>query len=194
MRPACRRAVPGLLLAGAVLWAPGLKAQQPKGPPTAFFTGGPEPGDLAPSFELPQTRSRRLVEAGAPFRLRDERGSIVVLAFYPHDYTVDAATLLRELAHRSPGWEEVTVAGVSGDSLARQVRYAAELQLPFSLLSDPDLRVARRYGARDPAGYARRAVYVLDREGKVAWRDLRFDPASPTSWKQLDQVVAALAR
>ncbi len=188
-----RRAVVVLALLPG-LWAAALAAQQPKGPPAGFLSSGPEPGDAAPGFELPQTRSRRVEAAGAPFRLRDERGSIVVLAFYPYDYTASAATLLRELSRRASVWEDVSVAAVSGDSLARHLRFTAELQLPFPLLSDADLRVARRYGARDPGGYARRAVFVLDREGRVAWRDLRFDPGEAASWKALDQAVARLER
>lgn len=49
--------------------------------------------------------------------------------------------------------------------------------LTFPLLSDPDLRVIDAYGLRHPDGgldgdIARPAVFVLDREGRIAWRDL----------------------
>jgi len=47
----------------------------------------------------------------------------------------------------------------------------------FPLLSDPGAEVIRRFGLLHASGgpggdIARPAVFVLDREGRVAWRDL----------------------
>lgn len=48
--------------------------------------------------------------------------------------------------------------------------------LEFRLLSDPDLRVIDQFGVRHPDGgldgdVARPAAFILDREGRVVWRD-----------------------
>jgi peroxiredoxin len=49
--------------------------------------------------------------------------------------------------------------------------------LEFRLLSDPDLRVIDQFGVRHPDGgldgdIARPAVFILDRDGRVVWREL----------------------
>jgi peroxiredoxin len=49
--------------------------------------------------------------------------------------------------------------------------------LEFRLLSDPELRVIDQFGVRHPDGgldgdIARPAVFILDRDGRVVWRDL----------------------
>jgi peroxiredoxin Q/BCP len=57
---------------------------------------------------------------------------------------------------------------VSADPPERNLAWTRQLGLPFRLLSDPDGRVARAYGAWDETWrLARRVTFVIDRAGTV---------------------------
>jgi peroxiredoxin len=60
--------------------------------------------------------------------------------------------------------------GVNPAPEASHAAYAAGLRLPFVLLSDPDLRVSRSYGALRPDGESiARSVCLVDRDGTIRY-------------------------
>ena len=67
---------------------------------------------------------------------------------------------------------------ISVDPVETNRRLAGSAGLGFRLLSDPDLEAIDAYGVRHDAGgmggvtIARPAVFVLDRQGRIAWKDL----------------------
>jgi peroxiredoxin Q/BCP len=85
--------------------------------------------------------------------------------------------------------EGVEVVGISVDSLPTHVKFAASLNLPFRLLSDPTQSVAKRYGSKGPEATMRRTVYVIDREGRVAYRNLRFGALDRRSYDDLKAAI-----
>jgi peroxiredoxin Q/BCP len=171
-----------------------LAAQNPppsRGEPTVSFVSGPEVGDLAPEFTLPWATRDSVGPADAPFRLGHLRGKVVVLAFYPRDFTSGCTAEWRTFADQYDLMfgEGVEVVGLSVDSAATHVSFASSLKLPFKLLSDPTQAVARRYGANGSQGSMRRAVYVIDREGRVTYRDLRFGALDQRSYDDLKAAI-----
>ena len=79
--------------------------------------------------------------------LSDFRGKKVVLYFYPKDNTPGCtrqacafASLYEEFEKRG-----VVVIGVSKDSVASHIKFAEKHNLPFILLSDPDLVAIKAY-------------------------------------------------
>ena len=124
-------------------------------------------GEAAPEFELPGT-------GGRTYRLSDYRGRWVVLAFYPSDFTPvctrqfcsyrDDAELLGSL--------EAELLGISPQSLESHERFTSAHGLNVSLLADESKRVARDYGVLGPAGYVRRAVFIVDPDGIVRHRNV----------------------
>jgi peroxiredoxin Q/BCP len=59
---------------------------------------------------------------------------------------------------------------VSADPPERNLAWARELKLPFTLLSDPDGRLARQWGAWDDTwNLPRRITYVVDRAGRIRY-------------------------
>ena len=126
------------------------------------------PGDLAPDFDVTDHNGRML-------RLSDFRGKkAVVLYFYPKDFT-------RICTAESCGFGEmhadllatnIEVVGVSLDSNDSHRRFAKEYGLPFSLVSDGDRGLTRRYGAlstiRSLLGLAKRVTYVIGFDGRIA--------------------------
>jgi thioredoxin-dependent peroxiredoxin len=60
------------------------------------------------------------------------------------------------------------VLGVSMDTLETQTKFAESLNLPFPLLADPEGVAAKAYGVANPAGYANRVTFVIEKDGKIS--------------------------
>lgn len=180
----------GLVLAAAVPGA-GLAAQQP----TAVIAEGPLVGDRAPDFSLPWA-SRDGIGTGPLWSLSANRGRVVVLAFYPKDFTPGCKAQMKTFTEQYPDLfgDDVVVVGINADSLETHARFAQSLGLPFKLLTDAGQTVSRRYGSADANGYNRRTVYVVDRKGNVAYVDRRFEALDPRSYSELKAAVQAARR
>lgn len=105
-----------------------------------------EQGTKAPDFTL-------MDQQGQSVSLSDFRGQKVVLYFYPRDNTPGCT---KQACAFASVWEQfqqlgVPVLGVSKDSVASHQKFAEKYQLPFILLSDPELT-----GAQWPTASGRR--------------------------------------
>ena len=157
--------------------------------PSAFAISGPDPGEDAPEFALPWASRDTIGED--LYSLARDRGRVVVLAFYPRDFTrSDSIQLSRFRDDYSSLFGEGTVVlGVSTDPVQTHRRFAARLGLPFRLLSDEAQGVAGQYGSKDREHRNRRTVYVIGKEGRVAYRDLNFGALEDKSYTRLAMAV-----
>jgi peroxiredoxin Q/BCP len=179
-----------ILAASALLAiAPRLDAQG-GGTPTAVVVSGPDVGRQAPDFTLPWAGKDGIGPADAGYQLWGDRGKTVVIAFYPRDFTTGCTAEMRTFAEQydSLFGPEVVVVGISTDSVETHARFASSLNLPFRLLSDPDQKVAAKYGSRGE-GYARRTVYVVGPKGDVTYRNLHFNSLDPKHYEALAGAV-----
>lgn len=165
------------------------QAQDSTGP-AAFVITGPQQGDRAPDFSLPWATGDT-VSGETWFSLSGQRGRVVVLAFYPHDFAQQSTEQMQIFAARSVELfgPEVVVVGVGPDSIESHRRFAASLSLPFKLLTDADLAVARRYGSATKDGSVRRTVFVLDTRGAVSYADYYFNARGSKSYDRLKSAV-----
>ena len=136
-------------------------------------------GDEAPDFEL---RSHR----GGTVKLSDFRGTKnVVVAFHPLAFTPVCATQMTNYQSELPAFAaaDTVVLGISVDAQPAKSAWARELgAIDFDLLSDfhPHGEVARRFGVlREPDGISERAVFLIDKAGKVAWAKVYAIPDQP---------------
>lgn len=178
-----------LVLCCALAGAPGLFAQD-SGSATAFLASGPARGDRSPDFSLPWG-SKDGPGNEQWFSLSGQRGKTVVLAFYPADFTKGCTAEMQTFTERYDELfgPDVVVAAISSDSVDSHVRFAQSLGVPFKLLSDTDLAVARKFGSAGAEGRARRTVYVIDPAGKVSYSNLRFNALDPGSYSDLKKAV-----
>ena len=97
-------------------------------------------GDAAPAFDLPTDQGS--------VSLAGLKGRKVVLYFYPKDDTpgcTKEACGFRDRAKTIS--KKAVVLGVSKDSIESHSSFIAKFKLPFTLLSDPDAAVMKKYGA-----------------------------------------------
>jgi thioredoxin-dependent peroxiredoxin len=157
----------------------------------AVLQGGPEVGRRAPDFSLPWANKDGAGPVESPYQLASDRGRTVVVAFYPRDFTKGCTAQMRTFAEQydSLFGPEVTVVGISTDSVTTHTRFAASLGLPFRLLSDPEQRVSKQYSSKDSRGINRRTVYVIGPDGKVKYRNLKFNALDPLAYSELQAAV-----
>lgn len=129
-----------------------------------------EVGTKAPEFTLPD-------KDGNPVSLSDFLGRKVVLYFYPKDNTPGCTKQACAFAASYEGFKSknVAVIGVSRDSVASHQKFAAKYDLPFLLLSDPELQAIQAYGVwQEKKLYGKvsmgvvRTTFLIDEEGVVA--------------------------
>jgi thioredoxin-dependent peroxiredoxin len=183
-----------LAIAALVAGAPVVVAQNESKPITVV--GGPDVGRRAPDFSLPWANKDGVGPVEAPYQLASDRGKTVVVAFYPRDFTKGCTAQMRTFAEQydSLFGPDVVLVGISSDSVQTHSRWAASLGIPFRLLSDPDQRVSKQYSSKDADGYNRRTVYVVGPDGKVKFRNMRFNALDPKDYDELRAAVRSSAR
>jgi peroxiredoxin Q/BCP len=173
---------------------PVASAQKKKpGSYTVVLIGGPEVGRRAPDFSLPWATKDGIGPIEAPYQLASDRGKVVVVAFYPRDFTTGCTAEMRTFAQQYDSLigPDVVLVGISTDSIETHQRFASSLSLPFRLLSDPDQRVSKQYASKDKDGNNRRTVYVVGPDGKVKFRNMKFNPLDPRDYAELRQAIKA---
>jgi peroxiredoxin Q/BCP len=165
-------------------------ADQSVGKPTAILVSGPREGDRAPDFSLPWA-TKDGIGGGTWFGITPNRGKVIVLAFYPKDFTSGCTAEMKTFTERFDEMfgEGVELVGISADSLDTHVRFAQSLNMPFKLLSDMDQKVARQWGSAGDNGYNRRTVFVIDKQGKVVYTDRKFGALDPKAYASLKDAV-----
>ena len=129
-------------------------------------------GDVAPDFQLPAL----IAGVKKPFRLGEYRGQKnVVLAFYPFNWQEQSARQIAEYQARRESVRAARseIAAITVDSIMNITAWEREIgPIDFPLCADfwPHGFVAARYGVLQTSGAAERAVFVVDREGRVAFQ------------------------
>lgn len=128
-----------------------------------------EAGAQAPNFTLPDGE-------GNLISLSDFAGKKVVLYFYPRDNTPGCT---RQACAFAGAFEEfrrigAVVIGISKDSAASHKKFAERYNLPFLLLSDPELTAIRAYGVwQEKKQYGKvsmgvvRSTFIINEHGVI---------------------------
>ncbi|MCU0988895.1 MAG: peroxiredoxin [Xanthomonadales bacterium] len=119
--------------------------------------------DKAPLFVLQD-------DQGGQFSLAEQAGQRLLLVFYPGDNT---PVCTKQLCDYRDGVEAfaglgVKVVGISNDSAESHRKFRQKYDLPFTLLSDPDLEVAALYDSKGMLGM-KRSVFLLDEAGVIRY-------------------------
>lgn len=124
-------------------------------------------GEPAPDFALAD-------QNGEIRTLKDFAGKKLILYFYPKDNTAGCSKQAAGYAQLAAQFEEkgARVVGISKDSVASHQRFIEKLDLPFTLLSDPERQAIEAYGVwKEKKMYGKvsmgvvRSSFIIDENG-----------------------------
>jgi peroxiredoxin 2/4 len=165
-----------------------------------------KPGDAAPGWDLPSAFDGRI----SRLRLDQIRSEMVVLFFYPRDFSFICPTEVAGFHKAQPAFkqEQTSIVGVSVDSAELHLRWSHELGgISYPLIADEGGKLALEYGVLDERErVAMRATFILDPKRVVAYavassinvgrsvsetlrvvRALRSQRLCPADWKPGDE-------
>lgn len=160
----------------------------------ALAADAPKVGDPAPGFVLPY--ATRDSVARDSLSLAGLAGAHnVVLAFYPADWsggcTREVCTLRDNFAALAA--LDAEIVGISGDYVFSHHEWAKHHDLPFRLASDHRHDVARAYGSfNEASGFNRRTVFVVGRDGRIAYADPAYSVRDAASFEKLKAALAEM--
>jgi peroxiredoxin 2/4 len=165
-----------------------------------------KPGDAAPGWDLPSAFDGRI----SRLRLDQIRSEMVVLFFYPRDFSFICPTEVAGFHKAQPAFkqEQTSIVGISVDSAELHLRWSHELGgISYPLIADEGGKLALEYGVLDERErVAMRATFILDPKRVVAYavassinvgrsvsetlrvvRALRSQRLCPADWKPGDE-------
>ena len=149
-------------------------------------------GTKAPDFTL--TNQDR-----QPVTLSGQKGHPVVLAFFPAAFssvcTKEMCTFRDSLAELNKA--KAQVYGISVDTFFTLKAFQDQQKLNFPLLSDFNKQAIRDYGVFNEdmiglKGIAKRAVFVIDKDGVVRYREVLEDARNEPNYDKVLEVVSGL--
>ena len=108
----------------------------------------------------------------ALFTLSERRGGTVVLAFYPADNSPSCTAQLCSYQDELDEFRQLgaEVWGISRQHTGSHEKFARTKRLGFPLLSDEKGDVVNAYGVGLLGLGVRRSIFIVNPEGKVAWK------------------------
>lgn len=148
-------------------------------------------GTVAPDFKLKGP-------GGQPVTLSEYRGAKnVVLAFFPLAFSGTCSHQLPTIQQSLSEIEaqNAVVLGISVDSHHASTAFGKSLGLAFPLLSDWKRETGAAYGVLNvEAGYSGRALFVVDKAGKIAYCDVSPDPGDQAQIPSNQRLIEALKK
>jgi glutaredoxin-dependent peroxiredoxin len=150
-------------------------------------------GQDAPDFTLKNTDMQDVTLSA----LRGQKN--VVLLFVPLAFTGVCTTELCSVRDNLNAYAQLNaeVFGVSVDSPFAQKAWKEKEKLNFTLLSDFNRQVVKAYGAQYESliglqGVAKRAAFVIDRQGKVRYAEVLEDARNLPNFDQINATLKNL--
>lgn len=123
---------------------------------------------------------------GNEIKLSDFSGKKVVVYFYPKDNTPGCSKQACAFRDAFKDYSDmgVTIIGISKDSELSHIKFAVKYELPFILLSDPELKAIQAYDVwQEKKMYGKlymgvvRTTYLIDENGMIekVWNKVKPD-------------------
>jgi peroxiredoxin len=146
-----------------------------------------EVGDIAPDFELEDQNGKKV-------KLSQYKGKKnVLLAFFPFAFSPVCTNELGDLKEKEDTILKLNtqILASSVDSTWSEKAFAKQLGVKFPILGDFRKQVATLYGALyEDKGFARRTLFVIDKQGRVAYKR-EYEPGTQPN---LDEALAVLKK
>lgn len=154
----------------------------------------PDIGALAPDFTLPGISVTDGEPTKAHFTLSERRGSTVVLAFYPADNSPGCTAQLCSYQDEMDAFRELgaEVWGISRQNTGSHEKFARGKRLGFPLLSDEKGDVVDAYGVGLMGLGVRRSIFIVNPEGRIAWKHVALVGVTFQSAATITQELAKI--
>lgn len=131
-------------------------------------------GTPEPTISLPD-------QTGKLRQLGEFKGQWLVLYFYPKNHTSGCTEEAKRFKENYAQFQKQNIAiiGVSLDSVASHKKFAQDLKLPFTLLSDSNKELSKKLGVLQGFGvfsFASRESFLIDPQGTIVYH---YDSVSP---------------
>jgi thioredoxin-dependent peroxiredoxin len=148
---------------------------------------------MALSINQPAPNFQLTADDGHTFELSALRGQRVLLVFYPADESPVCTQQLCEYRDGIDAFKglNATIIGISSQNQESHVAFKKKRDLPFTLLTDADLSVAKLYGAKGMLGM-KRATFLVDENGVLRWQHVEVTALFRRTAEQLVDVLKSL--
>ena len=133
------------------------------------FDFAPEIGDLAPSFHLEGINNS--FKSKKIWDLDELKGKWIVLYFYPKDFTAGCTLEAKGFSQLKNEFSKynVEIIGISADNQDSHQSFCNEKSINYTLLSDPNGNISKKYGSWIPP-FSDRNTFLISPEGEVKYR------------------------
>ncbi|KAM9973085.1 hypothetical protein ACTFIR_012459 [Dictyostelium discoideum] len=122
-------------------------------------------GDVSPNFNAPDQNGIRLTLDDSKFQ-----NKTIIIFFYPKNESKSGANMAREFRDNYQILKtlQCEVIGVNYDDHQKNQQFAQFNDIPFSMLSDTDGAIARRYGVhKDLLVFPSKTTFVINKEHRI---------------------------
>ncbi len=139
------------------------------------FDFAPEIGDIAPEFNLTGVNST--IKKKREWSLDYFKNKWLILYFYPKDFTAGCTIEAKGFSNLMIEFKKnnAEIVGISADSDDSHDSFCNEKSINYTLLSDPNGSVSKKYGSWIPP-YSDRNTFLISPEGKIAKRWISVTP------------------
>ena len=118
-------------------------------------------GDISPVFEISD-------QDGKVTKLSDYKGKKVLIYFYPRANTPGCTTEAKNFRDSIEKYlaKQITIIGISADSVASHKKFQVKYDLPFTLLADADKVLLKKLGAIE-GGRTKRRTWLIDENWEI---------------------------
>ncbi|AWR95779.1 peroxiredoxin [Acidianus brierleyi] len=153
-----------------------------------------EIGEKIPDLELVDTDLKKV-------KISDFKGKVVVLAFYPAAFTSVCTKEMCTFRDSLAKFNDINavVLGVSVDPPFSNKAFKDYNKINFPILSDYNREAVRKLGIDwefpNLKGYilAKRSVFIIDKDGKVAYKWVSDDPGKEPPYSEIEEKIKELS-
>lgn len=156
----------------------------------------PKVGDKAVDFTLPYATKDTMNHEGLKLSSLFGKGPII-LAFYPADWSSGCTKEMCSMRDNFSDLQklEAQIIAISGDYVYSHQAWAQHHNLPFTLASDYSGKIARLYDSwNEERNYCKRTVFLIDNDGKIAYRDLEYSVKDDADFLALKEAIGKLKK
>ena len=101
-------------------------------------------------------------------KLNDYMGEKIIVYFYPKDNTPGCTIEAKNFRNSIEDYSKkgIKIIGISADSVKSHEKFVSKYKLPFTLLSDPEKKAAKSFGAWEK-GRVRRRTWLINENWQI---------------------------